>query len=226
MNRQGVLKALRIIAGFAVPTALYYVLRAFGVSIFMSLLASTAASALPGVVTLVRERRVSGISAYMTSMMLGSVVVSLVAGSPRFLLAREAVLTGVTGVWFITSVWWGRRPLAYMFSKPLLEGRMHWPGSWDTLWERSPRFRRMWRVVSVLYGIGTLGDAALRVVMAYSLPVDEVPALGTALYIATTAVLIIGTSIYYIACGVYNPYSAMYRTAESYPAESVLPGRI
>src|SRR5665811_765994 len=81
--------------------------------------------------------------------------------------ARGALLTGVTGLWFIASLW-GRRPLAYLFSQPLLEGRFRWPRDWDGLWDRSPRFRRMWRNSSLLWGIGTLIDAALRVVMAYT----------------------------------------------------------
>ena len=56
----------------------------------------------------------------------------------------------------------------------------------------------MWRVSSVLWGVGTLADAALRVVMAYTLPVDVVPALGTALYSATAFVLIVVNNVYYV----------------------------
>ena len=38
---------------------------------------------------------------------------------------------------------------------PLLQGRLHWPKDWDALWQVSPRFRRMWRISSLLYGIPT-----------------------------------------------------------------------
>jgi hypothetical protein len=131
-------------------------------------------------------------------MMLASVAVSLIAGSPRFLLAKDAWLTGLAGVWFLASLR-ARHPLAYLYTKPLLEGRLRWPGDWDHLWERSARFRRMWRTSSVLWGIGTLADAALRIVMAYTLPVDTVPALANALYLGTAAVLIVITNIYYVA---------------------------
>ena len=134
-----------------------------------------------------RTRHLDGMATYATTMMVGSVGVSLWAGSPQFLMAKGALLTGVTGVWFIASLW-AERPLAYLFSRPLLEGRFHWPARWDELWERSPRFRRIWQVSSVLFGIGTLLDAAVRVVMAYTLPPDSVPALNTALYVVTTAV--------------------------------------
>jgi len=204
---------LRLAVDFGLPLAIFYGLRAEGVETYEALVAGAVVSAAVAAVPLVRNRHLDGMAAYMAIMMLGSVGISLLAGSTQFLLAREAVMTGVTGVWFIASVW-ARRPLVYLFSKPLLEGRLRWPSSWDQLWERSPRFRHMWRVSSVLWGIGSLADAALRVVMAYTLPADVVPALGTALYAGTSAVLIVITTVYYIASGVYDPDSPLYRQFE------------
>jgi hypothetical protein len=202
----------RFILEFAVPTALYYVLRAAGFGIYASLLIPALLSALTGLVSFVRRRRLDGMAIYMATMMLGSVVVSLVSGSTRFLLARDALLTGVTGIWFIASIWIGR-PLAYLFSKPLLEGRFRWPLQWEQLWEHCPRFRRMWRISSLLWGIGTLVDAVLRVVMAYTLQPDSVPALGTALYGVTSFVLIVATNAYYIRSGFYDSSSRLYKRA-------------
>jgi len=204
---------LRLAVDFGLPLAIFYGLRAEGVETYEALVAGAVVSAAVAAVPLVRNRHLDGMAAYMAIMMLGSVGISLLAGSTQFLLAREAVMTGVTGVWFIASVW-ARRPLVYLFSKPLLEGRLRWPSSWDQLWERSPRFRHMWRVSSVLWGIGSLADAALRVVMAYTLPADVVPAPGTALYAGTSAVLIVITTVYYIASGVYDPDSPLYRQLE------------
>jgi hypothetical protein len=74
----------------------------------------------------------------------------------------------------------------------------------------SPPFRRMWRISSLLWGIGMLLDAALRVVMAYTLPADTVPVLSTALYAATTFVLIVVTNLVYIFSGVHDRRSKLY----------------
>jgi len=199
----------RVVAGLLLPLAIYYGLRAADVSVYLALLISALVSAVPTLVGLVRRRRVNGLSAYFTVMVVGSVAVSLVAGSTELLLAKEAVLTGVTGVWFLVSVRRGR-PLAYAFSKPLLEGRLRWPNNFERLWATSSRWRRMWRVSSVLFGIGTIADAVLRVVFAYTLPPDAVPALATGLYAATTVLLIASTNIYYLRCGVHNRSSALY----------------
>jgi hypothetical protein len=195
--------------GLAVPLVVYYGLRHAGASVYLAVLTSTVVSVVPSAATLLRERRLDHLSTYAMAMMLGALVLSLVSGSPRFLLAKGALLTGATGVWFLVSAR-GPRPLAYTFVKPLLEGRLGWPAGWDAAWAASPRFQRMWRVSSVLWGIGTLADAALRVVMAWSLPPDRVPLLANLLYGVTTAVLIVVTNIWYIACGAWNRRSALW----------------
>jgi phosphoglycerol transferase MdoB-like AlkP superfamily enzyme len=200
--------ALRVTLAIGAPTAAYYALRWAGASVYVALVVSAVVSAVPAVVTLVRERRLDGLSTWFTAMVLGSLLVSLVPGGTRFLLAKEALLTAVTGVWFLLSVLRGR-PLAYLFSRPLLEGRFRWPSDWEALWEASPRWRRMWRVSSVLYGVGTLLDAVLRVVMAYTLPPDAVPALSTALFAITGLVLVVVTNVYYVLCRVHDPRSPL-----------------
>ena len=48
----------KLLLGLLVPTGLYYLLRAGGVSVYLSLLAA----AVPAVVSLVRERRPDGLS--------------------------------------------------------------------------------------------------------------------------------------------------------------------
>lgn len=202
-TRRTVTVGLRVAAALAVPAATYYVLRAFGASVYLALVISTVLSALPGIYSLVRHRRVDGISTYFTAMLLGGLVLSLVPGSTRFLLAREAVLTGITGLWFLVSIGRGR-PLAYLFTRPILQGRFRWPADWEELWERSPLFRRMWRVSSLLFGLGLLLDAGLRVLMAYTLRPDLVPALGLGLYVGTMLVLNVVVNLYYVRCRIHD----------------------
>jgi hypothetical protein len=194
---------------FTVPLALFYGLRALGVSAYLSLLAGALASLVSAGVTLLRDRRMNGVAAYMTTMLVLSTLVTLVAGSPRFLLARDAFVTGATGLWFIASCW-SQRPLAYHFARAVGEGRFGWPPDWEDRWERAPRFRRMWRVSSLLWGIGALLDATLRWVMAYSLPIDVVPLLNQVLYIGTTAVLFVVTNAYYVLSGAMRGDSPLY----------------
>ncbi|WP_143094202.1 VC0807 family protein [Streptacidiphilus jiangxiensis] len=206
--RQG----LRLVLDLAVPTAMFYVLRAAGLGLYLTLVLSAVLPAGVAVLQWFRSRERDGLALYMLSMLVASALVSLVSGSPRFLLAREGWLTGITGLWFIASLR-ASRPLAFLYTRPMLEGHRRLadiPGDWDELWERLPRFRRIWKVGSVLWGVALLADSVVRVIMAYTLPMDSVPALGTLLYVATSVVLIVITNVYYVASGLYDRRSRLY----------------
>ncbi len=173
----------------ALPIALYYALRAAGTSVYLALLIGAAVPATVGVATLVRSRTIDQVGAFMLTTMLLGVVVALIAGSPRFLLAKEAWVTGAVGGWFLISAT-RRRPLAFVFARAMLEGRPRFTAeSWDALWDRSPSFRRTFRTSSLIWGVGMLVDAAARVALAYALPVDLVPALSAGLSVLTVIVL-------------------------------------
>lgn len=193
----------RLLFDIAAPIAVYYVLRAEGASYEVSLLIGAALSAIGSVVTLLAHRRVDPVGALMVASLLGALAGSLISGNPRFLLAKDGLLTGLWGAWFVASAR-GGRPAALVFARPLMEGTS-WFGhrSWDLLWATEPRFRRIWRVATVTWGIGLLFDAAIRTVIAYSLPIDQVPAIGGALYPVTFVVLQIVTNVYYTRAGLY-----------------------
>lgn len=187
---------------FAVPLAIFYGLTTAGAGLYVALVASAIVSSISAIVSLVRggHRRVS----IWTVLSLGALAISFVSGSERFLLAKESLLTATVGVWFLVSMR-GARPLAYQFARPMLEGRFHFSRRpWEPLWHDSPRFRHIWRVSSAMWGVATLADAALRVVMAYTLPVQAVPAFSTALMIGTTLLMQVVTNVYYHRAGLWR----------------------
>jgi intracellular septation protein A len=206
-----------------VPIALYYGLRLAGLTIYAALLIGAVALAAVMAWKFTRTRRTDGMAVYVMTMMLLGVGVALITGSPRFLLAKDGWLTGVSGLWFLASLW-GRRPLAFLGARPLLEGRfVPAVASWDVLWERLPRFRRIWRVSTVIWGVFLLGDAALRVLMAYTLPVDLIPLLSGLLWGAVLLLLQVVNNIYYIRAGLYDRRSALYEPIRTSQGLTVQP---
>ncbi|MFJ9611541.1 VC0807 family protein [Kitasatospora sp. NPDC101176] len=187
-----------------VPIAVYYGLRAGGVSVFVALLAGAVLPALTTAVQWQRTRSLEGMAGFIAGTMLLGVAAALVSGSPRFLLAKDGWLTGVAGLWFLASIR-ARRPLLFHAGRPLLEGRFRSDGtSWDVLWEREPAFRRIWRVSTAIWGVAMLLDAAARIVMAYTLPVDTVPGLGALLWPVTLLLLQLVNGIYYEVAGLWG----------------------
>lgn len=206
--------AVMVMLNLVAPIALYYGLRMAGVGDLRALLIGAVVPGLSAIFTLIRHRRIDGLALFMIATLLLTGGVSLLTGSPRFLLAKDGLLTVVWGAWFFVSLL-GGRPVTFTFSRPLLEGRRVFAAasrtwekpsgeSWDALWERLPRFRRVWRVSTVIWGVATLLDAALRVLMAYTLPVDRVPALGGALWPVTFLVLQVITNVYFFRAGLWD----------------------
>jgi hypothetical protein len=186
------------------PTGLYYALHGAGLSNLAALSIAAVLPALAAVCKLVVKHRVDAVALVVLATIVLTVVLSLVAHNPRFLLARDGLITALWGFWFIATVR-GSRPAAFLFARPLMEGRkVFGTRPWDWLWETDARFRRIWRISTVIWGAGMLADAVIRVVMAYSLPVEVVPALGGALWPVTFLLIQVVTNIYYRRAGLYR----------------------
>lgn len=209
------------------PIAFFYVLTAAGLSNFTSLLLSAVLPGLSTVYQVLRARHLDALAVFMMAITVITALASLISGSPRFLLARDGWVTGISGIWLLATAR-ANPPVVYMFARPLLEGRIG-PNadSWDVLWDRLPGFRRIWRVASVIWGVATIFDAAVRFTMAYTLPVKAVPALNGAQYAVLFVLLQVVTNIYYFRAGLYDAQSPLYaplRATEPEPEpEAVTP---
>ncbi|MEV0820457.1 VC0807 family protein [Nonomuraea rubra] len=206
---------LTLAVDVGLTVALYYALRAAGVEAHTAFVISSFVPGVSVASDLVRRRRPDRLGLYMTVMMLASAAVSVLVHDPRLLLAKDGWFTAAAGLWFLVSAR-GERPLAFVFTRFILEGRIG-PNreSWDVLWERLPAFRRIWRVASVIWGIGLLLDAVVRVVIAYALPVDAVPGVNTAQYIAFLLLMQVAMNVYLVPTGVYNRWSPLYAELRS-----------
>jgi hypothetical protein len=194
------------------PTALLYVLLWRGASLYLALLGSASVSAVSAVISYRRGVGNQRFAPYMLALTLAGFGIALITGSDRFLLAKESVLTAMVALWFFRSIW-AERPLTYQLTRPLLEGRISQVGpAWELLWQREPSFRRTWRISSLIWAIVLLIDAVVRVVMAYTLPVNAVPALQTGLMIATTLLMQVVTWVYYARTGLWAMVQRPYPT--------------
>ena len=210
---------LTLLFDMAAPIAMFYVLTAAGLSSFTSLLLSAVLPGLSTVYQVIRSRRLDALAVFMMSITVITALASLVSGSPRFLLAKDGFITGISGVWLLATTR-ANPPVVLMFARPLLEGRIGPNGEpWTLLWERLPGFRRIWRVASVIWGVATILDAVVRFVMAYTLPVKAVPALSGAQYIVLFVLLQVVTNVYYFRAGLYDSGSDLYGPLRSNTSE-------
>jgi hypothetical protein len=202
-RRQLALMALDIGA----PIGLYYGLRSAGLSNLVALGAGAVVPAAGVIIQLITRRRLDGVGGVVVVSVAATIALSLITDSARFLLTRDGFITALWGLWFLATLRarWARRPAAYALARPLMEGRRALGrASWEQLWADEATFRRIWRVSTVIWGVGLLADAAARVVMSYTLPVSVVPGLGGALWPVTFVLIQIVTNVYYHRAGLYR----------------------
>ncbi|MEC3918344.1 VC0807 family protein [Nocardia sp. CDC160] len=183
--------ARQLLLELILPLGAYYGLRAAGVNPWAALVA-------PALLTLgflaydgLRHRRVDGVALFTLLMIVVGTAVSVVTGDPRTLLVRDSWLFGAIGVWILATLF-TQRPMMRSVARTIVTVKIGEAGyrEWDARWDNDSRFRHNLRVLSAVWGAGFALDAVIRIVVAYSLPLDAIPLVTTLQWLAVLAVLI------------------------------------
>lgn len=152
-----------------------------GVNDTTSMVAGAVAAAAIAVSDLLRTRlrsgrrqSVDGFALLVLIEVVASIVVTLINGDTRFLLARSSFYIALGGVYVLATTW-THRPFMREALKPVAaNGDPHRAAKFDRVWEKSPQFRTIYRVITASLGAVLIADAALRVAVIYSYPADQV----------------------------------------------------
>ena len=176
----------------AAPLALFYGLRGCGVGDVPALVASVVPPTVSIAATAVRRRSIDALAVAVLAGTALGVAAALLGGGPRELLARGAWFSASAGLWTLATLV-RRQPLCYEVTRALLPRRAP---VMDRLWENDGAFRAAWRSITVCWGLATLSDSALRIVVAYTLPVATVPIVDAVITIVTVIVLQVPTHLF------------------------------
>ncbi|MEV6488704.1 VC0807 family protein [Actinoplanes sp. NPDC051633] len=167
------------------PVATYYALHALGAGDFTALLAGTLAAGSRMAWVAVRDRSLSPFSAVMAAVFGVGLVFTLVTGDPRWMLIKHSAMAAVLGLVFIATALRGR-PLTLAAQQSFLPRRA---AELASAYATDPHVRRGHRVSSFVWGAGLLVEALVRAVLVYTLPIEVMVGLSTALTIVTFAAL-------------------------------------
>jgi hypothetical protein len=182
-DRGGLTTLLRDVA---LPMALFYVLRSFDVDALWALLISALPPVIRSGYVLVRHRRIDPLSAFVLAVLLVNGAVALISGDPRLLLVRSAWVGLLLGGLMLASLVAGRRPFLFRAICTVQPART---GELEAGWAADEGFRQQWRTMTLWWGVGGVLLGCAVVLMAFTLPVDVVPFLDTAL---TVGCLLLG----------------------------------
>jgi hypothetical protein len=164
----------------ALPIGSYYLLKnGLGLSTVAALAWSSVGPALRTGWGVVKERRVNGLASLILFVNVVGVGLGLLSGDPRMMLAKDSGASSAIGIGILVSVALGR-PMMTAAMKPwLVKGDAEREAAWERLLNGSPAFRRAERVFSLVWGVVLLAECAVRIVGAYTLPVDTMVWLGS-----------------------------------------------
>jgi hypothetical protein len=188
-----------VIFDVAGPLVAYKVLRSAGLSAVSALLLSGVFPALGVTIGAVRNRRLDAVGALVLAGIVVGTVLGLVSHSARLLLAEGSVPTGVFGVVCLGSLW-ARHPLMFSVVREFTGPDTAKGQEMTRLWRDEEAFRRDFRVITAVWGVGFLLEAALRVVIIYH------TSTGTALTISKITPFLFGAilSAWTVAYGTHH----------------------
>jgi len=177
-RNRGRLQSLAMIAVFDVggPLALYAVLRSEGLSAVTSLVLSGIFPAVGVAIKFSRDRRVDAIGVLVLAGIAVGTLLGLLSGNARLVLVEGSVPTAVFGVVCLGSLW-SCRPLMYRMAVEFIGADTPRGREFESLWQYE-QFRRVFRVMTIVWGVAYLAEAAARVVIV------ELTSTGTALVIS------------------------------------------
>lgn len=186
---------LTVVFEVIVPMALFYGLRAAGVSQWWALMAGVLVAAPYVLWTIVRNRKVDLVALVTLSVLVLSVVLGLLSDDPRTLAIREgwtAALGGVFGAWMLVTVFIGR-PARLTLGRTIAEVKRGAEGAnaWAARWDTDARFRRGMRINTAAWGGVLLISAIAHVVLVYTLPIDLISLVTNVQWFAMLAALLV-----------------------------------
>lgn len=173
------------------PWCVYWVAKREGVGEAHAIMCSAIPPILWSLGEFARRRRVDAIS----MLVLGGIALSLIGfalgGSPKLLLMRESLVTGLIGLAFLGSVLVGR-PLVWVLTQAAMARQEEPIGdvSGDT------DLRRMMTVMTLVWGLGLIGEACLRAALVATMSVGRVLVVGPVVGYSVVGLLVGWTYLY------------------------------
>ena len=142
---------------------LYSLLRARGFSEVAALILSGIFPAIGVAISVISNRRLDVIGILVLGGILVGTVIGLITHSARLFLIEGSVPTGLFGLACLVSLR-TRRPLLYIFALEFMGQDTAKGREFASLWQYQ-EFRHTFRVMTAVWGIGYLVEAAVRVVI-------------------------------------------------------------
>lgn len=185
---------IELLVNFVLPYVIYAATEA-RLGAVGALLASSAPPMLWSIVEFARYRRLDALSVLVVAGIVLSLLAMIGGGGVQFLQLREKLVTGVIGLAFLGSAAIGR-PLIYQLARAGMQRRSAGEAEQFAAMQVHAGFRRTMMVMTLVWGVGLIADAALSAVLVVTLSVRANLILNPLIGYGTMAALGVWTFLY------------------------------
>jgi uncharacterized membrane protein len=175
------------------PLVAIQVLLAHGASPVIALTSGSCFPVIEIAIEAIRTNRVGVVPLVSLAGIVCGLGAAFITGNAVFAVLKDSVFTLAFGVVFLGSLA-TPRPLIFRLNRDMAaddQGR----AATDALWQY-PAARTTFRVLTVVWGIGLIAEAATRAIVAFTLPIAKAAALSPVIAAVAIAVLVAFTIIY------------------------------
>jgi hypothetical protein len=192
-------RALLSVARIAVfdiggPLVTYSVLRSHGASTVTALIASGAFPALNVAIGMIAQRRADAVGLLVLAGIALGAVLGVTFHSAKLVLIEGSVPTGVFGLVCLGSLF-ARRPLMFRLALEFMGGDSQKGREFGDLWQYAG-FRSSFRNLTVVWGLGYLLEAAVRIILVEYASAGLALAVSKVMPLGVTGLLALWTVVY------------------------------
>ncbi|MGI9169762.1 MAG: VC0807 family protein [Caulobacteraceae bacterium] len=186
--------AVEVLVNFVAPFLIYDLARR-SLGDVRALLASSAPPIVWSLIEFARRRRIDAVSMLVLTGIALSLLAFIGGGGVRFLQLREKLVTAMIGLIFLGSAAIGR-PLIYQLARAGMARRSS-PDLSDFEARRdNVHFRRAMTVMTLVWGFGLVGEAAVAAALVFALSIRTFLVVGPIVGYGTTGALSLWTFWY------------------------------
>jgi hypothetical protein len=163
---------LSLVLDIGLPLGSYYLLKnAFGIDVITALVVSGLVPAARTIWTTVRAGKPDQFALAVLILTIVSIPITLLTGSPTFMLAKEGIGTATLGI-YIAVMALRQQPVMIKAFKPFIANSAKKSAAWDGLMVSSPEFRTLLVRANMVWAIGFVLEVAVRLLIVFTLPFD------------------------------------------------------
>jgi len=185
-----------IVINIVLPIVIYLALKKYtSVSDFSALVISGVPPMIDSIISVIRRKRVDLLAGFVVASILISLILISLGSSPKVYLIRESFFTAAFGLAYLVSLFFPR-PLAFYFARYFSTGNHPENIAWfDSLWQYR-EFRHTQYVITVVWGIGFLFEAALRTFLVIVLSTEQFVIISPFVLYGIIAILFVWMFLY------------------------------